>query len=478
MDAARREQHDRIAGREPFAEHQSIAAFDDADARRREIDTLGLDDAAERRRFAAAPGHAASVACALPAADEILHAFLIAEPRAAAGRPIRVGRQRRRTDGDEIVDGHRDRVLRDRVVVAATGERAYDVRDEGFRSETFGDRGDEHAADFDEIRRFAARGFDLGGTVPRQVGGRGARCLLRQNLRGVERPVVNAGGGVVETGLLHRLCSADFAHHTGPRARPVPRSARELVEQLLRFRAYAAPNRERFGRLLDEHAPALYCPRGAVTFRPRDERRVARAVDEVVAKALRSHDRRRKRRRLTFEPGRGRVDEHVERRQLGELCERARQYGPVLRAAPRSWSARSLVRFAIVSSAGCSASNGPTMPRAAPPAPSTTILRPVSACRWLTVTSRMKPTPSVLSPTKRPSTMLIVLTARRSLRRGAVLFAQRERRLFVRHRDVQALAAGCAEAAHGRFENCRLGLDELVSEPLAGLPREHRMDQR
>ena len=132
----------------------------------------------------------------------------------------------------------------------------------------------------------------------------------------------------------------------------------------------------------------------------------------------------------------------------------------------------------MVSPAGCSASNGPTMPRAAPPAPSTTTLRPASAWRWLTVTSRMKPTPSVLSPHKRPATMLIVLTAPAACAAGAVLVAQCEGRLLVRHGDVQSLAAGSAEAAHGRLEPRRLGVDELVGEALARLSRENRVDQR
>ncbi len=74
--------------------------------------------------------------------------------------------------------------------------------------------------------------------------------------------------------------------------------------------------------------------------------------------------------------------------------------------------------------------------------------------------------------------MLIVLTAPAACAAALFSFAQRERRLLVRHRDVQALAAGSAEAAHGRFERRGLGVDELVGEALAGLPREHRMDQR
>ena len=124
-----------------------------------------LDDAAERRRFAAAPCHAADVARRLPAAHEILDALLVGEPVAAAGRPIRVRGQRRGADGDEIVDGHRERVLRDRVVMAAPRERAHGVRDERFRAEALGDRGDQHAADLDEIGRLAARRFDLRGAV-------------------------------------------------------------------------------------------------------------------------------------------------------------------------------------------------------------------------------------------------------------------------------------------------------------------------
>ena len=86
--------------------------------------------------------------------------------------------------------------------------------------------------------------------------------------------------------------------------------------------------------------------------------------------------------------------------------------------------------------------------------------------------------PSVLSPRRLPSTMLIVLTAPAAVAASLFCAAQRERGLLVRHRDVQPFPAGGAEAAHGRFERRGLGVDELVGQTLPGLAREHGMDQR
>jgi hypothetical protein len=156
VNAAGAEQDDRVAGRETLAEHEPVAGLHDADARRREIDAVRLDDAAERRGFAAAPRDAAGIARGLPAADEILHPLPVREPFAAARGPVRVHRQRRRAYRDQIVDGHRESVLRDGVVVAAAGVRAHGVGDERLCAETFRDRGDQDSADIDEIGRFAA----------------------------------------------------------------------------------------------------------------------------------------------------------------------------------------------------------------------------------------------------------------------------------------------------------------------------------
>src|SRR5690606_16671935 len=60
----------------------------------------------------------------------------------------------------------------------------------------------------------------------------------------------------------------------------------------------------------------------------------------------------------------------------------------------------------------------------------------------------------------------------------AQLVGDRERRLLVRHRDIEPLAPCGAEAAHGRLEADRLGIDELVGQPLAGLSCEKLVDQR
>ena len=164
---------------------------------------------------------------------------------------------------------------------------------------------------------------------------------------------------------------------------------------------------------------------------------------------------------------------------IRELGERACDERRAPRTARRPGRRVPWLRFAIVSSAGCSVKQRPDdAARRAAGTEHDDALRPASVCRRLTVTSRMKPMPSVLSPLQSA-----VDDADRVDRAGcgggcAVLVAQRERGLLVRHGDVQPFAAGRAEAAHGRFERRRLGVDELVGETLARLPREHRMDQR
>ena len=61
-------------------------------------------------------------------------------------------------------------------------------------------------------------------------------------------------------------------------------------------------------------------------------------------------------------------------------------------------SARARVRLAITSCAGFAPSNGPSIPRTAPPAPSTSSRRPSSDMPWFCRRSRSKPRPSVLQP--------------------------------------------------------------------------------
>src|SRR6185312_4928815 len=122
VDAARGKQHDRIARPEPLSEREARVSGYDPEAGRRQIDALRLDDAGERRRLTAAPGDAARIASRLPSAHQIGGSLDIGKPVAAACRPVRLDGKRSGSYGDEIVDGHRDRVLRDGVVVAAPGD--------------------------------------------------------------------------------------------------------------------------------------------------------------------------------------------------------------------------------------------------------------------------------------------------------------------------------------------------------------------
>jgi len=108
-------------------------------AQRGEVDALRFDDTAQGRRLAATPRHAADVARGLPAAHEVAHALFIGEPSAAARGPVRVRRQRRGADRDEIVDGHRDRVPP--PAAALVGSKDRDAQPVDARSEQREQRG-------------------------------------------------------------------------------------------------------------------------------------------------------------------------------------------------------------------------------------------------------------------------------------------------------------------------------------------------
>ena len=85
----------------------------------------------------------------------------VGEPVGAAGGPVGLHHQRRRADGDQVVDRHRDRVLRDAVVVALAGEPRHLVGHQGLGAQALDDAGDVERADVDHIGRLAARGRDF-----------------------------------------------------------------------------------------------------------------------------------------------------------------------------------------------------------------------------------------------------------------------------------------------------------------------------
>src|SRR5690606_24413443 len=96
-----------------------------------------------------------------------------------------------------------------------------------------------------------------------------------------------------------------------------------LLDDGLRVRAHAAPDVERFGSLLDEHAEPLLRARSARVARPDLKRREAASVREVVAARSLSDDRARERRRFALEPRGRRIDHEVERGLALEPVERA-----------------------------------------------------------------------------------------------------------------------------------------------------------
>ena len=127
------------------------------------------------------------VAGPLPAGDQLRSALAVGEPVGAAGGPVGLDDERRRADGDQVVDRHRDRVLGDARVSALAGERGHRVGDERLRAEALDDAGQVERADIDDVGRFAARRFDLAEAVRVEVrcGRRGGRwaAILSGSMR-------------------------------------------------------------------------------------------------------------------------------------------------------------------------------------------------------------------------------------------------------------------------------------------------------
>mmetsp|Transcript_30657 Transcript_30657/g.72031 ORF Transcript_30657/g.72031 Transcript_30657/m.72031 type:complete len:211 (-) Transcript_30657:932-1564(-) len=156
MDAAGGQQHDGVAGAEPVADRQPLLGVDQAGAGGCQVDAAVFDDAGQRRRFAAAPGDLAGVAGRLPAGHQGLGALGVAKPVAAAGRPVGLHHQRRGADGDQVVDRHRDRVLRDAGEVALARQPGHLVGHQGLGAQAFDDGGDVERPHVHDIGRFAA----------------------------------------------------------------------------------------------------------------------------------------------------------------------------------------------------------------------------------------------------------------------------------------------------------------------------------
>ena len=201
MDAARGQQHDGIARAELLAQRQPFLRVDQPGARGRQVDAAGFDDAGQRRRLAATPGHAAEVARTLPARHQGLRTCRVGKPVGAARRPVGLHDQRRRADGDQVVDGHGDGVLRNRVVVAAAGEARHLVGHQRLRAQAFDDAGQVERADIHHIGRLAPRVAHFAEAMRLQVHRRGRRGTLRGHLQRVDQLVVDAGLAIAERGV-------------------------------------------------------------------------------------------------------------------------------------------------------------------------------------------------------------------------------------------------------------------------------------
>ena len=125
-----------------------------------------------------------------------------------------------------------------------------------------------------------------------------------------------------------------------------------------------------------------------------------------------------------------------------------------------------------------SANSGSRMPRAAPPAPSTSTSRPASATSRLTVRSRTMPAPSVLSAYQPSPSRFSVLARAGRLRALARRMRERERLELERDGDVEALAAFPRELPRPSRETVERRQQPLVAHLLRGRARERLVDLR
>ena len=239
------------------------------------------------------------------------------------------------------------------------------------------------------------------------------------------------------------------------------------------------PEAERLGRLLHEHPEAVGGDRGAPFRTPAHERGRLRRVGGVVGDAADTQGARGQGRKIAGEArGGGSALTTTSNLAAASASNTAVLTGPCPAKRPASSTARDGVRLAITSSRGASSSSGPTMPRAAPPAPSTSTERSRRIDREIAHEIPNQPDPvgvvaadvRCLEPQRvdRPRTLRTLRTAAR----------QRERLLLERNRHVESAAAFRAEAFDGLAEAARLDVQRVVCDGLTGLGREPPVDER
>ena len=127
---------------------------------------------------------------------------------------------------------------------------------------------------------------------------------------------------------------------------------------------------------------------------------------------------------------------------------------------------------------GDSRSSGSRMPRAAPPAPSTSTSRPAIVAPTLWTRSRNNPAPSVLSPYQWSPAPRERVARPRRCRTVAVLPRQCEGFQLERNRDVEPLAALADEPLDGSDEAVARCKQPLVGQGWSGGLRERGLDDR
>ncbi len=110
----------------------------------------------------------------------------------AARRPIGLHHQRRGADRDEVVDRHRNGVLRDAVVVALAGEAGHFIGHQGLGAQALDDGGDVEGADIHHVGRLAARGPHFVEAVRAELRRGGCGSALRVHLQRIDEVVLNA----------------------------------------------------------------------------------------------------------------------------------------------------------------------------------------------------------------------------------------------------------------------------------------------